>query len=124
MNDKINQLQNNLDKLRAFLRARPMSLPSGQGLYCIYIDPKPNITLNCGMAPNPDGIARILACAGEDWGREGWVKNPDYYNKYYNWTKTLDGVQLEILEAEQIPLFTSQPVPSTAFPLQLHDVEV
>lgn len=120
---EILKLRTNLKVLEDFLTIHPSSLPENLLTFSITGD-APRITVYKHNIPNDDGVQRVLAAVGDDWGRDGWVKNPDYYNRNWHWDKTLHGVQLHLEDIETIPPFVTQPVHPTSFPLQLTDVEI
>ena len=62
-----------------------------------------------------------LFAMGDAFGTDGWTSNQTSACKW-NWTKTLDGVEITIKGAKRMPEPKPQPVAPREFPLQLTEV--
>lgn len=64
----------------------------------------------------------ILAEMAETFGRDGWKRELMYHKQAYKWSKEVDGVTVEISDAEVIPPpVKPEAVSPKEFPLQLTD---
>lgn len=69
-----------------------------------------------------DNRQKLLAAAGDLFGRQGWTRDLNYDKTGYDWLQTIDGVAVKIANAErrEDPR-TGTPVPPTLFPVLLMD---
>ena len=67
---------------------------------------------------------KVLAFYGDLFGREGWKAKPDVFDRQFDWSKEIAGVQVTLYGAEALPKMTEYSIPATKFPLQLTDEEV
>lgn len=81
---------------------------------------KPEITFHC-YDSNRETVLVIL---GDFLGRNGWERKLQYGNEFYRWFKTIDGVKVEIFDAERIAKPIERPVQVSNFPIQLQDQSV
>jgi hypothetical protein len=81
----------------------------------------PSVTLYTGNTS--DDKDKALSLYGDVFGRDGWMaEESQTYRGTFNWSKTIDGVPVTILHAEQLPPKpTAIPVPPSKFPIQLAD---
>lgn len=59
------------------------------------------------------------ALAGQVFGKTGWTRNVSREGRI-NWQRMIEGVVVEIRDAEDLDL-NGSPVPPSAFPIQLED---
>lgn len=63
---------------------------------------------------------RILGEVGKLFGTSGWVTKDHYSKMFLDWTRTIDNVEITIVQAQKLEVRpVGTPVPPQLFPLQL-----
>lgn len=99
----------------AFATRYPIEIPPSL-IFCMLLQNTPRLQINMGYAPDQSGRDKLLYYIGKAWGSEGWMREEGHGTRLFNWTKTVDGVNLILCGVEAIPEYRA-PVPATAFPL-------
>jgi hypothetical protein len=112
--ERMDKYRSQIELLEAFLMAYGDKLP--EGIAFVGIEPA-KLTILTGYTG--DDRNRVLSLCGDVFGREGWTKQLAYTKDKFHWSRVIDGVVVEINDAEEFPLPDKIPVPPQSFPLQL-----
>lgn len=115
--EKISRVQKNIDLAKQFLQKYDELLPEDFGN--ISVEHEMHITFHCSN----DLREQQLELLGRVFGRNGWTAELEYYGKFFNWSKELDGVKLIIYCAQNSTTPEKFPVDPKQFPIQLEDVK-
>lgn len=121
MHERIASYKSQINTMSEFASRFGESLPFGvASLTLDTYNNKPNCLIRTGYTPQ-DRIKSLALC-GEVFGPGGWTKQINHDKTFWNWTRNINGVDIIIYQAEQIPLESdNQPVPPSAFPLLLKE---
>ena len=123
MKEQIAEFRKHLETLEAFSAKYADRFPYDvQPWPAIDCSDQPSIVIWAGkpFVPNEDGRQRVIALAGEVFGRDGWTRKLNGGKTHFSWVQIIDGVKVTVDEAEPVEIRGDKtPVHPTEFPLLL-----
>lgn len=122
LKEQIETINKSLVTLQAFADKYGEALPQDLAS-CSVGGEEPSVLILTGYSSA--NKLQTLELVGRVFGTSGWTKHRTYDDRWYDWRRTIDGVNVTINNAEEIPRVANNiPVHPTEFPLQLQEVTV